>query len=235
MNYFCENQSTVGNKMKCLCIGDSLALPRKGVLFSETWFYKCQQAFSDFIIFDNRSQWAQTTKALQSPNILEYYQPEIVVIHLGIVDCAPRRIFENFILNANAVIIKTVFKHLVWRFFNVRYKKFSIISEKQFENNVRDYLERCKNNNVKKVVIISICPPTTTFLQKNSAVKIAVEKYNSILEKITDKYEFAEYVCAIPNNDNKFFLDDGHHINNVGHDVIFKTIYSIFNSLLNSK
>lgn len=235
MSLLDNNQNKAVSKIKCLCIGDSLALPRDGVLFSETWLYKCQQILSDFIVFENRSQWAQTTNSLKSTNYLEYYQPEIVVIHLGIVDCAPRKIFESYYIKANSLIIKFFLKYILWKIFNKRSKLFSIVKEKQYESNIRNYLERCKNNNVKKVILISTCPPAIQFLQKNPSVMAVIEKYNSILYKLHNEYEFVEYVSPIPNDDKSFYLADGYHVNIIGHNNIFETIYPILKSTINLK
>lgn len=220
------------SKIKCLCIGDSLALPRPGVLFSETWPYKCQYTFSESIIFENRSQWAQTTSSLLLPNYLEFYQPEIVIIHLGIVDCAPRKIFENYTLKHNALLLKKIFKNILWKIFKNKYKTFTIVKKEQYEYNIRNYIERCKDNNVKKIILIPICPPAISFLKKNP--KTSVDEYNSILKQLSNEYVFVDYAQALPNNSDAFYLDDGYHINNIGHDKIFEAISPIVKSIIDS-
>lgn len=100
--------------LKCLCIGSSLDLPREGVLYSDTWIAKCREKFPG-IDFINRSQWAQTSRILNDPQALEFVRPDVIILHLGIVDCAPRRIFENYILRANALLLKMIFKYSIWK------------------------------------------------------------------------------------------------------------------------
>ena len=97
--------------LKCLCIGSSLDLPREGVLYSDTWIAKCREKFPG-IDFINRSQWAQTSRILNDP---QFVRPDVIILHLGIVDCAPRRIFENYILRANALLLKMIFKYSIWK------------------------------------------------------------------------------------------------------------------------
>jgi acyl-CoA thioesterase I len=93
---------------KILCIGDSLALPGHLNLYEDTWYYKLKKRFPtyDFISYFKRQL---TTDALvtlgggekgvdkwpKGADCLEAYMPAIVILQLGIVDCAPRLLHKN--------------------------------------------------------------------------------------------------------------------------------------------
>lgn len=93
----------MGDKKKVLCIGDSLALPGHLNKYEDTWFYNLKQNFPDydFISFFKRQLTTDVLVKMgggkegvdKMPNgadCLEFYKPDIVVLQLGIVDCAPR-------------------------------------------------------------------------------------------------------------------------------------------------
>jgi len=124
--------------MKIMCIGDSMGLPREHVKYEETWVSRIKNEFSkvDFLINCQRSQ---TTNVLKSIDCLEYYNPEIVIIQLGIVDCAPR------ILNRNTLFYKILsrlpnsIQTKIWGVVK-KVKKRSVntvdVDEKKFEDNL---------------------------------------------------------------------------------------------------
>lgn len=80
---------------KIITIGDSLALPRNEISHYETWIYKLKECFFNFDIID-KSKRGVTIDILNSAgdasgvDFLEFYKPKFVIIHIGIVDCAPR-------------------------------------------------------------------------------------------------------------------------------------------------
>jgi acyl-CoA thioesterase-1 len=97
--------------MKVLCIGDSLALPGHHNKYEDTWFYKLKKEFPghDFISFFKRQLTTEILVTIgggekiegafpTGADCLEHYMPEIVIIQLGIVDCAPRLINEKSFL-----------------------------------------------------------------------------------------------------------------------------------------
>ena len=80
-------------KIKILCIGDSLTLPRNGVNYEDTWFYLIKQNFLNFEFISSFKR-AITSNILNEHDSLELYSPDYAIIQLGIVDCAPRLIKE---------------------------------------------------------------------------------------------------------------------------------------------
>ncbi len=96
--------------MKILCIGDSLALPGHDNNFEDTWFYKLQISFRHifFISFFKRSVTTEILvtegggdikQPIKGADCLEFYMPDIVILQLGMVDCAPRLLKRSSLFN----------------------------------------------------------------------------------------------------------------------------------------
>lgn len=96
-----------------VCVGDSTSLPGHTNTFEDTWFYKLSESF-DNLRFVSIFRRAITTDILvtegggdkvdnlpKGADCLEFYNPNIVVLQLGIVDCAPR-----LLTNFDKIIIK---------------------------------------------------------------------------------------------------------------------------------
>ena len=216
--------------LKCLCIGSSLDLPREGVLYSDTWIAKCREKFPG-IDFINRSQWAQTSRILNDPQALEFVRPDVIILHLGIVDCAPRRIFENYILRANALLLKMIFKYSIWKISKGKYPSWAVVPEKKFEMNFENYLKRCKKSGIRKVVLISIGNPGPSMIRRNPRIAENVDHYNSVLYRLSEKYDFVENVMPLKNPEMTDYLPDGYHISPCGHDKILNSLQLIIDKV----
>lgn len=106
----------VNYKKKVLCIGDSLSLPGHLNSYEDTWFYLLKKGFPDldFISYFKRQLSTNVLVSMgggengmdkwpKGADCLEAYMPEIVILQLGIVDCAPR-LLHNF----DKIILKLI-------------------------------------------------------------------------------------------------------------------------------
>ena len=140
--------------MKVLCISDSLGLPRDGVSYEETWFYKLITRFPH-VHFISKFQRLQTTSVLKEKDYSSYYHPDIVIMQLGICDCAPRIILQNdlkWLLLER--ILNRINKNLFWKLIK-KYKKRSadvvMVSPEKFRGNISRYFDNLINQeHVKK-------------------------------------------------------------------------------------
>jgi len=226
-----ENELT--KKIKVLCIGDSLALPGHGNRFEDTWFYKLQNNFPSFY-FASYFKRATTTLVLvsegggdgKSPagsDCLEFYMPDIIIIQLGIVDCSPRY------LKRSSIIYKIVerlplklksFTYKVIKKISRRSLKKADITPEQFHHNLKVYLNRCKNNNVKKIIFIAICTPDENVKQKSPDLIHAVELYNKIINEISSEYSFSSVINPLNSGEIDLY-DDGYHPNSKGNNLVY--------------
>ncbi len=82
--------------MRILCFGDSLALPREGCNYSETWVAKLKSKYPGFdFICDFRGGMLVKDLYHSWSQYYQYVKADIVIIQEGICDCAPRYVNDN--------------------------------------------------------------------------------------------------------------------------------------------
>jgi len=235
----------MGNKI--LAVGDSLALPGHGNEYEDTWIWKLKQEFKklDFITIFQR---AMTTEVLVSlgggknendfvPNgadCLEFYKPDIIILQLGIVDCAPRLFHRDGIeiklINRLPSNIKDKYIKIVKQVRTRNYRR-SYVSAESFENNLRVYLNRCIVNNLKNVILIGIPYPDNRMIEKNQNIYSAVNYYNRIYLLLEKDYSIVKVIFPLDSRkyDEKIY-SDGYHPNSLGHQLIFSELKQVFKS-----
>jgi len=223
--------------MKILCIADSLALPGHDNTYEDTWFYKLQVAFREhvFISFFKRSI---TTEILitegggdaSQPNTgadcLEFYTPDVVVLQLGIVDCAPRLMRRKGLLYKIIQKSPSGVQNVFYKVLKKTRKRSSTnadVPPHEFSRNLNIYLDRCVKINVKKVIIIKICTPDNSFVQKSPDILDAVRLYNGLIDKLKEKYSIVTVVDPLASNPKHIF-EDGYHPNPEGNDLVFNAL-----------
>ncbi len=78
--------------MKALIVADSLSMPRKGIPYDDTWpsILNCIRKDIHWIQRSQRALNSNHIVGSLKEDYLEYYRPDIVILQIGIVDCAPR-------------------------------------------------------------------------------------------------------------------------------------------------
>lgn len=236
---------------KIICIGDSLALPGHKNSYEDTWIAQLKKKYKDidFITFFKRGI---TTDALVSmgggvdgldnmpkgADCLEFFMPNVVVLQLGIVDCAPR-LFKKGSLEFKLVqkapsSIRTNYISLIK---NIRKRNVNRveISPEKFYYNLNNYFQRCLENAVEKLIVILIPYPDERMVKKNIEIISQVIKYNNIYLELSHKYNFVE-ICS-PLDSKKYdieIFEDGYHPNHSGHDLVYLAIVGLLEKCLNS-
>ena len=82
--------------MKIIFVGDSMGLPREGCEYEDTYFYKFQKEYKeiDCISFFKRAMTSDGLYELYE-SYIRHYNPDIVISHSGLTDCAPRLINDR--------------------------------------------------------------------------------------------------------------------------------------------
>lgn len=228
---------------KIVVIGDSLALPGHSNSYEDTWFYQLQRHFSGIFFIPYFRRGLTTTILVTEgggdlypgafppgADCLEHYMPDIVILQLGIVDCAPR-LFGTYSLEAK--LVNRMPSELRNRYINL-VKKLRKRSEDrvdvplpQFRNNIEAFLKRCLLHDVKRVVFIKICTPDQGVLKKNPPMLANVIKYNNCIDQIVDAYSIA---CSInpliPKQGEPEIYDDGYHPNPAGNRKVYDELVS---------
>ncbi|MDX6190125.1 SGNH/GDSL hydrolase family protein [Flavobacterium sp. Fl-318] len=205
---------------------DSLSLPRKydtgEVDYEQTYIPMLRKRFPDILIVDVAMGGAKITDLLVQCFYYKQFKPDLVFMQCGIVDCAPR----SFSLLEKVLIEK------------FRLRKFSRIFEKKFRKfrnctytNKTVFLDsllkiRMSFENVPffSVGILQVCEQYEILVP---GIKKNVREYNHILKENTN------YI----NNDD-FPLDgiisDFHHLNELGHKLIFEKLENVINAQVGS-
>lgn len=216
--------------MLILCIGDSSGLPRPYLNYKDTWPFllKEEMPMYDFISIFKRSSTTQSL--LEYGDSLEYYTPDIVILQLGIVDCAPRYLKDSRILYKLVAIFPGKIQHifwLFWKFFFKRNRREAYVSLSKFKKNLISYLDRCMNEKVKSVIIIKIATPCQDILIESPLIVDSVKEYNSIYEELKKSYPFVELIDPLCGKDFLCFKD-GYHPNAEGNLKICSMVKQVF-------
>lgn len=222
-------------KKRILCAGDSLTLPRNGIPYESTWVCLLQQLLSDYSII-NRSQRAMTTANINGStqgDFLEFYNPEIVIIQLGIVDCAPRYLKNGSIVlklinSAPATVANSFWK--VFKKYRNRKKNFADVMPVQFRKNLIKYLDRCVVNGVNKVIIIAIGIPGSEMIRQTPLIVDQVKTYNDIYRDLSLKYGIIKLIDPLSEGRDEYFIGDGYHIGFEGAKKITTELFAAIKS-----
>jgi len=223
---------------KILCIGDSLALPRPNVPYEDTWIYLLKNQFPnfDYITLFRRGITTNILVGADGNDWLEYYMPNIVIMQLGIVDCAPRLIKEGL----ERKIVGKLPHSIADKYINFlkTYRKRNpnnvYVSIQRFKENLRDYSHRCRNIDLQKLIIIKIPIPSKDMVVKNLQIIENVNKYNAIFDELSSDYFFITCISPlIPTiADNNIYVD-GYHPNAIGNKLVYSEILKVLLSLGN--
>lgn len=227
---------------KVLCIGDSLALPGHLNSYESTWFYKLKRDFPeyDFTSFFKRQLTTDVLVTMGGGNddvdnwpkgadCLEAFMPEIVIIQLGIVDCAPRLLnkYERKLVEILPAKIRPLLIRIIK---NVKKRSVdnTIVPFSKFKINLNNFLLRAEKIS-DKVIFIPISIPDHTFNSKNPDAIVNIRKYNEYYFKL--EKENNKVVCLKVLDSKEFkgpVYQDGYHPNQTGHNHIFLELKRIF-------
>jgi len=227
------------NKNVIRIYGDSISMPRifEGVSFLETYpeliKYQCQALWGEEAFLYNRSRYDATIRVISQElrqDTLNFGKPggRILIVQVGICDCAPRPIpdfIKDFISRVSVQLrIKLVSiihhnrariqKRIFWR--ETKEADF----ESMYINLIKDYAQ-----DFERVYVINI-PPTNNTIEKHSpGLSRSISLYNGLIFKAVkinnyDNVIVIDVFKAISetNDVNKYIIEkDGHHLTADGH------------------
>ena len=216
--------------MRILCVSDSLGLPRSNVRYESTWYYKLSHFFNN-IDFIPKLQRNLTSQDILIPDFSDFYNPNIVILQIGICDCAPRLYKRKKLF---WIVLERVFHRYLYYIVKKtkkRLPKNSDVSINDFEINISLYYSRLKKlSSFKKLIIILIGSSKKRELTiKSPYWHDNIEKYNAVLRSFK-KYKDVIIIDPLANLDESFFVEDGYHTNDLGNNVIFNELKKIINN-----
>lgn len=218
--------------------GDSLTLPHDSVPYPHTWPGLLQRDLDEFHVV-NVGQSEKTTSDfsgglnVHQKRELEYYEPQVVVVQVGIVDCAPRyfRKWEKQLLDL--IPVHTVSDGLFFlaKHLRSRSEKRSYVDRPTFRANLKAYCQRAEKSKVGRIVVVKILQPGTTYSRKNPRIEESITSYNAIIEDVVDQFGNAETLRPLADDPTvekaaieENTLSDGYHLNRKGHRRLFERL-----------
>lgn len=224
-------------RFKVLCIGDSLALPGHHNKYEDTWYFRLKNNYPgiDFYAYFQRQL---TTKVLNTmgggkdgidnfpkgADCLECFEPNLVILQLGIVDCAPRLLyrFERDILSHLPKSIFNLYVSLIKK-IRKRNLKNTFVTINKFKNNIEKYILRAEKIKTNKIIFIAIPFADNNLVRKNEKILDNISLYNDILRMLEQKYLIFKVINPLKKTDQKIF-QDGYHPNIKGHGLILEQL-----------
>lgn len=212
-----------------LIIADSLALPRPGLAYEATWPYRLQRRYldSDWVALARRGSTSERliTDGDGGGDTLEFYQPDGVVLQIGICDCAPRLFgpWTDRVVRRLPTTLANVCIHWKKRCFG-RSSTNVLVTPAHFQANLDCYFGRCQKFGVQ-ILMLPIFPPSQVMREKNPSIQVEVDKYNTILEQLAGKYACLTLLSGYALNEASLYtMDDGYHLNELGNEFVFNQI-----------
>lgn len=217
-----------------LCVSDSLALPRPGVDYAQTWLAILRERIpdTDFIGIARRGGNTDMLSEDGYGEFLGYYKPDEVILQLGICDCTPRyartRSLVYRLMNKMPNVVQTVFWR-IYKTFVKRSLKRTDVTLARFRQNLENYLLQCKAAGVSRVVCIKIVTPGPTMLKANPLVGESVRRYNTVYDTLAQAYDFVTVIDPLHIGEDKYYVD-GYHANAFGMAIVADEIMQLYQS-----
>lgn len=224
--------------MRVLCIGDSLGLPRDGCKYEDTWFYKLKANYPQYEFVDYFTRSLLIPKALEMFDLYyRFYNPDIVILQIGVCDCSPRYINDKKIIWRFLKKISTFIgcEFLFWKIVKIRGRSESCVYTKldEFTQGFETLIEKfVQEESVKKIYIILIGKCTDSILRRNKYFNKNVEKYNNTIFLISERHRDVVTVLNPLGEPSDVFFTDGYHCNSKGMTIVYKIIKKYMDEFL---
>lgn len=210
--------------MRVLLLTDSVALPRKykngEVLWEEIYVNLLRKEFQKIEFIHVGIGGGTITDLLSQINYYKNTNPDLVILHVGIVDCAPRA-FGRIELE----IIKKLHIFRVVKYFSKflrKHRGITYTNLKNFEETISKFKEifaKCQ------IWAIGIIPGCVEYDLKVPGISENIKSYNKILKS---NLKFID----LKNIPREGIIEDFHHINAEGHRYIFSLIKEEINKFI---
>ena len=224
---------------KVLVVTDSNAMPQKGLSYEETWLGRMVSTHNDYHFIHSCRRGSSTARLAEFDesgydhpfDVLEYYEPEVVILQIGGTDAAPRLIKKKSFLG---YLLTIVHRRIKWQIIEL-YQKYSTRSIKKadlpmshVERNFENYFKRANELNVKVIMVMCSRFPSWT-AKKSPELRKYWDICNDIMMKHAAKYDNIYPIHPFDENDDidNLILDD-FHPKPEGHEIVFNNINKQF-------
>lgn len=228
--------------MKVIVITDSMSMPRNNIRYEDTWYYKLKHKLKSYKFIDKEHRGSMSNRLvsegggfaniLPGSDLLEFYNPDIIIIQLGIVDCSPRYIsiysFGYKVLTKLPFFLQKIYYNFKKK-YSKRSSKNAYISPQIFHNNYKNFINRAIKLN-SKIIITEISPVSTEFQIKSPEINISIKRYNNILKKLSDKNENVFLFSPFYEFQSNFLIDELHY-SKIGHHNFYVNLLNLIKNI----
>jgi lysophospholipase L1-like esterase len=203
--------------MKILILSDSLALPREKpevCRYEQTW---PQLIRNDGHMVNQVSIGGATSADLLRQSVYHTsFHPDVVILQVGIVDCAPRFLTaseKKVLLKipfAGKSLIRGLNKAWVRKLRNLTY-----VPLVPFKANIEGILKAFQ---ACKCLCVAIIPARKEYETQLPGITDKIKTYNEVLERTPAGY------ISLDDFPDHGVMSDHHHLNEAGHSYIFMQI-----------
>jgi len=160
--------------------------------------------------------------------LVELRKPQIVIVHVGIVDCAPR----VFLRREASFVANIRFARLRDRIFKfthdhrrriVQFRRRVYVPLARFERLVQKVVEKAREAEVQSLVFINIIRPPDSVEERSPGFQSNVIAYNQVLQEQT-KHPFVSLIdlnrLVHDDGGSDALTVDGIHLNERGHTLL---------------
>ena len=216
------------DKKRVLIIGDSLALPRERpepVRYDETWPEQLKKT-GRFDIIQLSLGGGTIVDLFEQTSYYKHYNPDIVIIQSGIVDCAPRALTQ---LELRFLLSNKLSRLFLSRFLPINFlrahRKITFVDKNKFEESYENVILQFKGCNY---ILIGILPISSDYEKKVKGISKNQVEYNNIIKSLALKLKGKYLNTDLMPIDG--IMTDFHHLNSVGHSWIFSAIVDVIDT-----
>lgn len=223
-------------------IGDSLSCsrPTESVSLTHLYSFRLQELLGNKLVVIDRASPSNTTAiSLNNHCILNDFSMssfDVLLVHLGIVDCFPRTFYEHyyhlFSLLESIRYTSKIAKYIKKYFSKKRVNSLSMkpfVELDAFKRNISQLIELARKNNQDiRVFLIGICSPGQFLIERCQGIKQIIDDYNASIKEasLTDNNIF--FISPDEIGLSNYLTQDGHHILPQGHKLLFQEIIKRF-------
>ena len=214
------------NTPKIVILGDSLGMPRPNdhIKYEHTYPYLLKQTLRPFEVIPRHVRANDTVRQTNEQNLLDdiiFFEPKIVIIHLGIVDCAPR-IFSKKLSKMltlmpqflSQTIIKLMSKN---RYFITRYFPKTYVTQSEFKKNLKKIAYTIINCRAKPI-LVEITQTNEINQTRSFNFEKNIRDYNQIIKEIATSLNAT--IISLNDLQDSILIEDGIHLNKKGHQIL---------------
>jgi acyl-CoA thioesterase-1 len=226
---------------KILILADSLSLPRPethgNIRYEETYPYLLDVSLRERMGKDAPVVMEQGMRSRTITDVANDWQeyvtwrkPEIVIVHVGITDCAPRVFSAGQRSFIERLPIPFVRRVLLWAVHRYRRQIISLRPPKvytpfaRYRDTLNQLVEWRQRDDVRALVFVNIVEPPDALEQRSPGLQENVRRYNEVLGQLKSRpgvvvVDLNELIHHQGRGED-FLLSDGQHLSVAGNKLL---------------